>query len=186
MGQRKQMRAYARFVPAIGKFKEHKRITKAQLGLITKAKRQLRHTENLRPLTEKQTKKLKDKSLLVGHGVRAIRLRNTANNAKVRVKKGDIIVTSNGRSWEYHPVKADIDTLADYGIKQLQRKDVQAVALWTNKGRADETFDYAAPWIAYLHPKTGVKSTALLSAAPDELDKFINGIAVLLKEKGNV
>lgn len=154
---RAQLREYAKFKPSLRKLatKAQKtgRLTSVEYGQFTRAKRQLRHTENLRPVTEKQAKKLRKKGLLVGHGIQAVRLRNTAPNAKIKVLKSGLIVTSNGRTWEYHPVAPEIDILVGYGLSLLDQPTTQAIALWTTRGRSDETFSRKNAWIAYLQSR---------------------------------
>jgi hypothetical protein len=150
---RAQLREYAKYKPALKKLVGKQRLTPAEYGQFTRAKRQLRHTENLHPVTEKQAKKLRKEGLLVGKGVRAIRMRNTAADAKVRVLKSGIVVVSNGRHWEYHPVEADVQVLIDYGLSLLDNPETQRIALWTTKGRSDESFASRGAWVAYLRER---------------------------------
>lgn len=174
---RSEIREYSKFAPGLSKLKGKLRITSEQRAQLTRTKKVLRHTENLKPLTEKQAKALAKaghKDLLVGKGVRAIRLRNTSPEAKVRVRKDGLIVTSNGRTWEYHPVAAEIDALADYGIMLLDRGDVAQINLWINRGRANEGFSRKSAWIEYLRDRFAqyVSQT-----------EFTEGIAARLKDK---
>lgn len=158
-GTRKQIRDMSRFIPSLSKLKGKTRITSAEYAAVTRAKKKLRHTENLRPVTAKQAKELRKRGLLAGNGIQAIRLRSTAENAKVRVRKNGVVVTSNGRTFEYHPVKADIDALAEAGEALLDRRDVKQIFLWTSRGRTDEGFTYFGEgdddggWLAYLQAR---------------------------------
>lgn len=156
---RKQISEMSRFIPSLAKLKGKQRITSAEYSAVTRAKKKLRHTENLRPVTAKQAKELRKRGLLAGNGIQAIRLRSTAENAKVRVHKDGVVVTSNGRTFEYHPVKPDIDALADVGERLLDRRDVKQIFLWTSRGRTDEGFTYFGEgeddggWLAYLQSR---------------------------------
>lgn len=149
-------------------------ITPAQKAELTRAKKKLRHTQNLIPVTEKQAKALKKKGLLVGKGVRAIRLRNTSPGAKLKVLKSGVVVTSNGRRWEYHPYPADIDTLSSAGHALIARDDVARIHLWLSKGRANEGFGSAKAWDEYLYQRF---------AQYVQQQDFVEGIAALIKDK---
>ena len=157
--KRTQIRELSRYVPSLKKLRGKSRITSAEAAQLTRAKKRLRHTENLRIVTDKQAKILKKKGLLAGHGVQAIRLRSTAENAKIRVTKSGMVITSNGRTFEYHPVKPDIDALAAAGERLLERSDVATIYLWTNRGRTDEGFTYfhkpplQGGWLEYLQQR---------------------------------
>lgn len=172
-----QIREYSAFMPSLQKLRGKSRVTASQRGLISRAAKKLRYTENLRPLTEKQAKQLQkrgESDLIVGKGIRAVRLRNTAPNAKIRVRKSGIIVASNGSTWEYHPVSSDIDALAEYGLEQLERADVRAIALWTSRGRVNETFSRPEAWVDYLQRRY---------AQYVQQSEFTKGIAVEMKAK---
>lgn len=176
--RRAEIREYSKFVPSLSKLKGKKGLTASELGQLTRAKKALRHTDNLHPVTEKQFAQLKKQGLidptLSKKGVHAVRLRNTSPDAKIKVLKSGIMVSSNGRTWEYHPVSADVDTLAEYGIELLQRKDVQQINLWLAKGRANEGFRTEESWTAYLYNR--------FQQYVNQQD-YTNGIAALIKEQ---
>lgn len=176
----KQIREFSKFAPGLDKLRGRDKITSAEYGVFTKAKRRLRHTGNLKPVTEKQAKALKGH--LVGGGIRAVRLRNTEEHAKVRVRKGGIIVTSNGRDWEYHPVGGgDPSVLAENLIEKgrdLFNRDKNppfSLYIWTSKGRASEGFRDFGLWARYV----GSRFNSYQNAS-----EFIWGIAALVKDKG--
>lgn len=183
--KRAEIREYSRFVPSLEKLKGLTKITPAQQAQLTHAKKMLRHTENLKPVTELQAKALKKQELLVGKGIRAIRLRNTAPNAKFRLKKGGIFVTSNGRTWEYHPIKRNaedvVTLLAERGEKLLERKDVVQITVWTARGRSDQGFSRVDRWVHYLQTRFLYESDGVQvsGAAAD----WVVGIAVEIKPK---
>lgn len=172
--KRAEIREYSKFIPSLEKLKGKTKITPAEQAQLSRAKRLLRHTDNLKPVTEKQAKQLKKMGLLEGKGVRAIRLRNTEPHAKISVLKSGIIVTSNGRKWEYHPVAPDIEALATHGETLLNRDDVAQINLWTNRGRASEGFTYIKAWIDYLRDRFSQYV---------QMQEFTNGIAALIKDK---
>lgn len=62
--------------------------------------RVLRYPDHLIPLTAKQYEKI-NKKYVVARGVHAIKLINTAPNAKIRIHKKDFVVSSNGRNFVY-------------------------------------------------------------------------------------
>jgi hypothetical protein len=180
---RKQLKEYAKFVPSLEKIKPKRNklgtyvVTPAQQAQITRARKQLRHTENLKRLTKKQAAQLKKAGkadLLVGKGVRAIRLRNTSPDAKVRVTKSGVIVTSNGREWEYHRVPAEPDELIERGIEFLNNPRYYQINLWITRGRANEGFRSKSAWVEYIRNRF----TQYVSQTD-----FVEGIAVLVKPK---
>lgn len=178
---RAELREYSKFVPGLRKLQDKARktgkLSSHEVAQLTRAKKALRHTEALKPLTEKQAKALAKaghKDLLVGKGVRAIRLRNTSPEAKVRIRKDGLIVTSNGRTWEYHPVAPTVDALADYGVMLLERGDVAQINLWTNRGRVNEGFSRKSAWIEYLRDRF---------AQYVQTSEFTEGIAARIKNK---
>ncbi len=176
---RAEIREAAKYVPSVAKLKGKKRLTAAEKSTLTRAKKQLQYSQNLRPITEKQAKLLKARGegdLIVGKGVRAIRLNNTSPNAKIRVKKSGVVVSSNGRTWEYHPVSSDVDALAEYGEAQLERDDVIQIALWMARGRSSEGFEDGEDWVSYL---------SNTFAQYQNQQDFTKGIAVEIRGKRN-
>lgn len=173
---KKEISELSKFVPALNDLKGKSRITTQQKALLTKAKKRTQHTESYRPITAHQEKLLRahgDADIIVGKGVRAVRLRNTSENAKLTVRKNGMLVTSNGRTWEYHPVSSDPDDLSEYGAKQLERGDVEAIGLWTNRGRVDATTDDADDWNDFLYNTFSKYEKA---------KEFTKGIVVLIKK----
>ena len=182
--EKKQIREFARYIPSLENYVGKSRISSAEYGAFKRAKKKLRHTENLKPLTEKQAKALRGK--LVGGGIRAIRLRNTGGDVNVKVKavlKGGIVVTTNGRDWEYHPVSGggDIDEvkgrLIEAARKLFNRPKAPpwAIGLWTSKGRASELFSSFEAWANYILSRFNKYQNA---------EEYIWGIAALVKDKG--
>jgi hypothetical protein len=175
----KQIREFTKFAPSLEKYRGKKKITVNEYSAFKRVKNKLRHTENLKPVTALQAKKLKGQ--LVGGGIRAVRLRNTAPDAKVRVRKGGIIVTSNGRDWEYHPVKPKsalhiADALIEKGLTLFNRKQRPPwqLHLWTTKGRASEGFSSFNTWLTYIQARFNAYQNA---------DEFISGVAALVKDQ---
>lgn len=155
--RRKEIRELSKFVPSLEKLKGKKGLTASELGQLSKAKKAVRGLHNLHPITERQAKQLQKQGLLekdlTKKGIRAIHLRNTSPDAKVKVLKSGIIVTSNGRDWEYHPVDPDPEVLAEYGEQLLKRKEtphIKTITIWLVRGRMDETFSTVNSWIDFL------------------------------------
>lgn len=182
--EKKQIREFSKFVPSLDKYRSQARLTPAQYGAFQKAKKRLRHTENLKPVTEKQAKRLKGK--LVGHGVRALRLRNVVKGDEhskvVSVTNQGVVITSNGRLWEYHPVKPhNHDDLADAmiqrGIALFQRKKKVPYALhiWTGAGRSNEGATAPEKWVQLVLKFFGAYQNST---------EFILGIASLVRDVG--
>ncbi len=165
----------AKLKPSLAKLRGKSRITSAEKAELTRAKKQLRDQHNLKPVTEKQAKLLKKKGLLANiRGVRAIKLRETSPDAKIRVHNDGVVVVSNGRTWEYHPNDADAASLITEGEALLQRKDVAQINLWTAAGRANKGFSDPEQWAAYIQNKFTQYANA---------DDYISGIAARIKGK---
>lgn len=180
--EKKQLRDFSKFIPSLDQYRGVDRLTSAQYGVFQKAKKKLRHTENLKPLTEKQAKKLKGK--MVGGGIRALRLRNVvegdSHSKVISVTNKGVVITSNGRIWEYHPVtpgKHDdlADALIQRGISLFHRKKKVPFALhiWAGNGRSNEGSPSPEKWISQV--------TKLFSAYQNS-SEFILGIAVLVRD----
>jgi hypothetical protein len=177
-----EIREYSKFIPSLDKLKGKSRLTAAEKSQLTRAKKALQHTENLHAVTPRQAKQLRKQGLLdpiksksgkvIGYK-RAVRLRNTSPDAKVRVLKSGIIVTSNGRKWEYHPVVAEPDSLISAGEELLDTPRVAQINLWTNRGRVNEGFRSKAAWAEYIR----TRFTQYVQAT-----EFTEGIAALIKE----
>lgn len=179
------IRENVKFIPSLQDYRGQERITSAQYGALRKAKAKLRHTENLKPLTETQAKHLKGK--LVGGGVRAIRLRGGDGAKVVSVSDKGVVVTSNGRKWEYHPVstsknKALQEALIDAGLKLFARKKNPPwqLHLWTNKGRTDKGASNPADWVNRVAEwfNTGVSAQIFSQQGKD----FIYGVAAMITD----
>lgn len=155
--RRAEIRELSKFVPSLEKLKGKKGLTSSELGQLNKAKKSVSRLSNLHPITERQAKQLKKQGLLekslTKKGIRAIHLRNTSADAKVKVLKSGIIVTSNGRDWEYHPVGSDPNELYEYGSSLLKRKEkprIRAITIWLVRGRMDEAFTSPESWLYFL------------------------------------
>jgi hypothetical protein len=179
--EKKQISEFSKYIPSLSAYKGKSRIKSAEYGAYKRAKAKLRHVENLKPVTEAQAKRLKGK--LVGGGIRAIRLRNTATDAHVKVKtvlKSGVVITTNGRDWEYHPIAktASInlpEALIDKGAELFNRSKHPPwqIHLWTSKGRANEGSSSFQKWVEYIMKRFGQYSAA---------DDFVQGVAILTRD----
>lgn len=184
--EKAQIREFAKFIPSLDAYRGKEKITSAQYGAFKRAKEKLRHTDNLKPVTEAQAKKL-PKGTLVGGGIRAIRLRNVnQDEAHTRVRtvtKAGVVITTNGRDWEYHPVSvrspADLqEALIEKGRELFNRakNPPWQLHLWTAKGRANfgvTSFDKWAKYIMGAFNKY------------QETTDFVKGVAALIRDGKN-
>lgn len=130
-------------VPSLKKYSRRKNLTRWEKSAITRAGNKIRHAggrSQLFSLTKIQARRLKDKDPLIGGGVRAIALRNTAPDSKVHVRKGKISVQTNGREIKYISAKADIGAILNEIEKAFKKPGINTVWLWTVKGRAQRGF----------------------------------------------
>lgn len=178
----------SKYIPSLSKLKGKTRITTQEKSQLTKARKELRYRENLKPVSAAQAKILKKKGFLapiyskkkegrerkiIGH-TQAIKLRETSPDAKVKVHNDGVVVVSNGRTWEYHPVTATPDALIDAGEKLLKRKDVGQINLWNNYGRVNASYSDPVQWAEFIR-------TTFLSY--EGAGDYIHGIAARLKQK---
>ena len=80
------------FVPSLAKYRRRKTLTRWEKAAITRAENKIKEASRggqLVPLTKRQAKKL-DKEVVIGNGIRAVRMRGLQRNAKIDVKKGDL------------------------------------------------------------------------------------------------
>jgi hypothetical protein len=179
--EKKQIREFSEYIPSLSQYKGKEKITSQQYAAFKRAKKHLRHTENLKPLTEAQAKKL-GKRKLAGHGMRAIRLRNTSPHAKVRVTNKGVLVTSNGREWEYHSVpKNPASDMAERMIEKGRdlfsrtKKPPFQLHIWTSKGRSNEGAASLQKWAGLI--------MAFFQAYQASQD-FIEGVAAMVTDVG--
>jgi hypothetical protein len=175
--RRADIKALSEYFPSVAKLKGKRGLTAGELGQLTRAKNAIRGQHTLVAVTDKQYKELKKKGLvdadLSKKGIRAVRLRNVQPGSKVKVlKDGTIKTTSGGRKWEYHASQADIDSVGYLGLELLDRADVWAVYLWTNKGRVGEGFADPNAWTEWLYDRYQRYQDA---------DEFVKGVACVLK-----
>ena len=82
-------------VPSLKKYRRRKRLSRWEKGAITRAENKIRRhggKTKLFPLSKRQQKSLKDKSAIVGKGIKAVSLNNTADDAEIRIVKGELRV----------------------------------------------------------------------------------------------
>lgn len=161
IGKEKQKRisALSKFIPSLARLKGKRRLTPQEMAALTKAGKKIRAaggTAGLKPLTELQAKKL-PKGAVIGGGIRAIRLRSTGPDAKIKqtYKDGRLKIISNGRTWIYYPIAPDatgslLDPLLDNGRAILGEPATKSIALWVQRGRLDETFSHYPAWEEFI------------------------------------
>lgn len=185
--EKQQIREFSKYIPSLDAYRGKERISSAEYSAFKRAKSKLRHTDNLRPVTEAQAKRLKGK--LAGHGIRAIRLRNVVKGDEhsrvVSVSTKGTVITSNGRRWEYHPVKGvnsrDVDAIANSLIKAgtslfgRSKNPPFQLHLWTSKGRSNEGASSPEKWVQLV--------VAFLNKYQNA-DSFLFGIAAMITNGG--
>lgn len=132
------VRANAQLVPSLRKYRRRKKLTRWEKAAITRAENKVRTAGGnagiLHPITEKQYRSLKDKSIIVGNGVRAVRLRGIGPRSSVSVKDGEVVVKSGKRTWRFRrvtPFPSDVVEKAESAFK----RGAKAVDLWLVQGR---------------------------------------------------
>jgi hypothetical protein len=168
-----------------------KKLTPGEKGIIARKENLLKyHVHQLRPLNKAQIKEFKGHKF--GPGVNAIEFRNTSPDAKVRVARKDLVVTSNGRDWLYWKLdRFDTETMANaaqtafdnlreaFPIERLaalvgkafESADTIGVSLWAKSGRVGEVFDDLEAFMEWLQESYG---------GYNEPDKWVRGIAIEL------
>lgn len=139
----KSAREIKAFAPSLAKYSRRKSLRpqekaaiQRKLNLVSKLSR----SAELKPLTKQQFKSLRDKSVTVGQGIRAVRLRNQPD-AKISVERGRLIVRSHKRKFEYFKTRSDADSIIDKARDLFaKRKRRQAVYLLNQYGRSAQGF----------------------------------------------
>ena len=142
------------------KFREYSsasKLTPAQKAAITKKANLVRGESGIFKLTKTQAAKL-PKDALLGPGIKAIRLRNTGPDARLRILKGGkMSVTSGGRKWVYDPIGSDETALEEAAAEYFEQGATQ-IHFWTFYGRAgtaaldieDFVFQLRSKYMQYL------------------------------------
>lgn len=159
-----------KFVPSLEKYTGKKKLTAQEKSAIARAEKKVREAGRLIPLTPLQAKRLKDKSALAGNGIRAVRVDNTQDGARVYVdKKGNLKIKSGGRTIQY--VSADFPDGVMAAAEKVFAKNRRAtVWLWLKAGRANKASRDEADFARYIMSKL---------QAYKETDQWILGIAYL-------
>jgi hypothetical protein len=170
----------SKFVPSLEKYKSRKRkkgprFTPSEKAAITRAEKKVQaaglSSGILRPLTKRQAAALKDRSLLVGNGIRAVRLRGIDPTAKITVKNGKLIVTSGKRTWRFQrsaPFPKEVMRRA----KQAFTRGAKAVDLWFVQGR----LGFAAASLNLFAERVAEFFAQYAESDPD-FDDWFQGIA---------
>lgn len=131
-------------VPSLGKYgRRQKNLTRWEKAAITRAENKIKRAggrQFLFPLSKKQVKNLKDKSPVIGNGVRAARFRNTSADAKLSVRGGEIQILSNGRPVRYVSLEPDVLVFLDKIRELFRDKNATEVWTWTVKGRSNRSW----------------------------------------------
>lgn len=189
---RAQIRDFSRFIPSLEKLKGKTRITSEEKAQLTKAKKALRYSTGMRPITEAQAKRLRKRgegNIIVGKGIRAVRLGNAGTNAKITVKPNGMIVSTNGETYEYHKLTNPTpDRMVDFGREILKRKDVASIYLWTTRGRGAEGFNYIGDEDDEEAEETGLEGSwiGFIRTRFEQyqaLQEFTEGIVARIKKK---
>lgn len=137
----------SKLVPSLRKYRRRKTLKPQEKSAITRAEKKIKRAgtgSTLLPITSKQARQLKDKSAIVGDGIRAIRQR-AAQGAKVRVVDGELVVKIRSREWHFEDflpfqlleMMARIDILFDLA-EDLEKE--LFITVWTASGRLPQTF----------------------------------------------
>jgi hypothetical protein len=115
------------FAPSLRKYKRRKKLKPAEKGAITRKENALKGSYNLKPLTKKQARKMRD--VLYAPGVAAIQLSNTGEEVKIHVTEDkNMFVTTNGRTWVYWHLselkRIEYDQLLDEGYSEEEAREL--------------------------------------------------------------
>ena len=131
-------------VPSLHKYARRRRLSRWEKAAITRAQNKITHAggrSQLFVLSKRQRRAIKDKDIIVGGGIRALRFRETGADAKLRIVKGEVRVTSHGREWQYIPTAPDVREFSRKA-EELERKHPGKIirfAIWTSVGRVKES-----------------------------------------------
>jgi len=131
-------------VPSLRKYARRKRLSRWEKAAITRAQNKISHAggrSQLFSLSKRQRRAIKDKDIIVGGGIRALRFRETGADAKLRIIKGKVQVTSHGRKWEYIPTVPNAQEISGVAeaIERANPDKIIRFAIWTSIGRIKES-----------------------------------------------
>jgi hypothetical protein len=135
----------AAFVPSLAKYRRRKKLSRWEKAAITRASNKIakaKRGSSLAPINKAQSKNLRDKSLIVGHGIRAIRLRTfDPKKDRVSIKAGELQHRRSGRVWHNKFTGTDIEKVAREIEKIFDRNKGRTVRLTalTGAGRLPAT-----------------------------------------------
>jgi len=143
----------ATFAPSLRKYGRRKTLSRWEKSAITRKQNLLKHTDRLFPITKRQARAIENKDMIVGNGIRAISLRNTADDAEIHIRKGQLVIHSGDRTFNTFNVSpANIDNLIETAELLFDRFGNRRVTVWLNTkaGRADRGFRSLPLLINYL------------------------------------
>lgn len=119
----------AALIPKLKKYRKRKTLKPSEKGAITRAEKKLRGLYNLKLLTKKQAKLLKE--VLPAPGVHALMLANTGEYVELHVTENkDLFVTTNGRTWVYWHLtqlgKKEYEQYLDEGYSEEEAQEFVA------------------------------------------------------------
>jgi hypothetical protein len=198
------------FAPALKKYRRRKTLSPQEKGAISRKEKLLQfHTQHLIPVSKKLARELKNQ--LFAPGVRAVELRGTSANAKMRRVGKDMLVTSNGRTWLYWRLdreavktkKGMSDAAARaFEIDEYEEPEegeeppIEQLPIERVAELAGMAFEELKPLAVYLWAPTGRVGDGFASLKQfttwlaenwqtdrySQQEKWVNGIAILLND----
>lgn len=151
----RSVQSIKKFVPSVKKYARRKKLNRWEKAAITRAEKKLKAAGNVVAISKRDILKIKDKSVLVGNGVQAIRLDNAQPGARLYVnKRGAIKVRSGGRTFFYVRVAA-LDEIPQIGEQIFGKYGDNKVTvwLWMKQGRANKGSRDALEFARYVGAK---------------------------------
>ena len=168
----KAIQANKRFAPSLQRLSRRKTLTPAEKALVSRMANRVRHAGNPAALSRQQARALKNKSVMIGGGIRAVSLRAVEPGDQISIEHGELVVKKNGRKWVYRPVPPTATDLIDTGESAFEDDLAFQVNLWTVKGRAGGGAKDIDQWYEII-------SEAFTSYV--QIDEWLLGIAILVE-----
>lgn len=158
-------------VPSLNRYSRRSvNLSRWEKGAITRARKNIARfggRNTLFSLTKSQSKKLVNKSLIIRHGIRGVRVNNPTKDTAISLdRKGELVIRQNGRRWRTVTVSPDLEKI-EKALRKIVKRKPTAIAMLTSNGRSDTQADNVADMVGAI---------ALWIASYEDFDEWFEGL----------
>lgn len=203
-------RRLAPYVPRLAKYKRRKTLKPSEKAAISRYENLIPFTTDLKPVSKRRESELKEffyrpittvltgkrKGQRVEHGgIRAIMMRNTADDVDIQKIDKGLMLESNGRQWVYwklpevtkkaiqemaeaafeSPEAYQVDRVIELAKAAFANPKTKGVYLWTIKGRSGKPIKTFKSFLNWLHERW---------EKYENQDEWIKGLTIMVADAG--